>query len=32
MLYGSMLDWRRGDGVSLPWVDVHSVICETYWM
>ena len=29
VLYGSMLDWRRG-GVSLPQVYVHSAICETY--
>ena len=21
-----------GDGVSLPWVYVHSTICETYWV
>ena len=26
----SMLDWRRGHGVSLPWVYVHSSICQTY--
>ena len=26
----SMLDWRRGHGVSLPWVYVHSSLCETY--
>ena len=25
----SMLDWRRGDGVSLAWVYVHSSIHET---
>ena len=32
VLYGSMLDWRRGAGVSLPWVNVHSAIYETYWV
>ena len=26
----SMLNLRRGDGVSLPWVYVYSSICETY--
>ena len=27
-IYG--LIWRRGVGVSLPWVYVHSAIYETY--
>ena len=26
----SLLNWRRGVGVSLPWVYAHSAICETY--
>ena len=26
----SMLDWRRGHGVSLPQVYVYSSLCETY--
>ena len=26
----SMLDWRRGRGVNLPWVYVHCAIYETY--
>ena len=29
VLHRSMLDWRRGGGVSLPWVYVHSAIYET---
>ena len=28
----SMLDWRRRHGVSLPWVYVHSSLCETYFV
>ena len=28
VLHGSMLNW----GVHLPWVYVHSAICETYGM
>ena len=30
VLHRSMLHWRRGAGVSLPSIDVHSVISETY--
>ena len=26
----SMLNWRKEGGVSLPWLYVHSSICETY--
>ena len=29
VLHRSMLDWRRGFRVSLPWVYVHPPICET---
>ena len=25
----SMLNWRKGVDSSLPWVYVHSAICET---
>ena len=28
VLHKSIVDWRRGCGVSLPWVYVHSTICE----
>ena len=28
VLHRSMANWRRG-GVSLPWVNMHSTICET---
>ena len=26
----SMVDWKKGARVSVPWVHIHSAICESY--